>query len=98
VRDNGIGIKPEVLPHLFERFRQGDSSRTRRYGGLGIGLALVKSLVGMQGGSIEASSPGEGQGATFTVRLPLAGSAPPSLPQLTPLWRRDATPTLPQQL
>ena len=98
VRDNGIGIKPEVLPHLFERFRQGDSSRTRRYGGLGIGLALVKSLVGMQGGSIEAYSSGEGQGATFTVRLPLAGSTPPSLPQLTTLWRRDATPTLPQQL
>lgn len=96
VRDNGIGIKPEVLPHLFERFRQGDSSLTRRYGGLGIGLALVKSLVGMQGGSVEAHSPGEGQGATFTVRLPLAGSVPSSLPHLTALWRRNPAPTLPQ--
>jgi signal transduction histidine kinase len=97
VRDTGIGIRPEVLPHLFERFRQGDSSLTRRYGGLGIGLALVKSLVGMQGGSIEARSPGEGQGATFTVRLPPLGSATPSLPQLT-FWRRDPTRTLPQGL
>jgi signal transduction histidine kinase len=97
VRDNGIGIKPEVLPHLFQRFRQGDSSLTRRYGGLGIGLALVKSLVGMQGGSVEARSPGEGQGATFTVSLPLADSAP-ALSHLTTLWRRNPTPTLPQQL
>jgi signal transduction histidine kinase len=98
VRDNGIGIKPEVLPHLFERFRQGDGSLTRRYGGLGIGLALVKSLVGMQGGSIEAYSPGEGQGATFTVRLPLADPATPSFPRLATPRRKDPTPTLPQGL
>ena len=98
VRDNGIGIRPEMLPHLFERFRQGDSSLTRRYGGLGIGLALVKSLVGMQGGSIQAYSRGEGHGATFTVRLPLADSATPSVPQFTPLWRGDPARTLSQQL
>lgn len=98
VRDNGIGIRPEVLPHLFERFRQGDSSLTRRYGGLGIGLALVKSLVVMQGGTIEAYSAGEGQGATFTVRLPLADAATPSLPRPLTFLRREPSRTLPQQL
>ena len=71
VSDTGIGIAPEFLPHLFERFRQGDSSTTRRFGGLGLGLSIVKSLVEMHGGSVSASSEGEGRGTTITVQLPL---------------------------
>jgi signal transduction histidine kinase/CheY-like chemotaxis protein len=72
VSDTGQGIEPEFLPHVFERFRQGDSSIARRFGGLGLGLAIVRQLVEMHGGSVAATSPGENQGATFTVRLPLA--------------------------
>ena len=71
VADTGIGIGPEFLAHVFERFRQGDASTTRRYGGLGLGLAIVKHLVELHGGSILAKSAGEGQGATFVVQLPL---------------------------
>jgi PAS domain S-box-containing protein len=72
ISDTGIGIKAEFLPHLFERFSQQDSSHARVHGGLGIGLALVKHLAELHGGSVRASSPGEGLGATFTVTLPLA--------------------------
>ena len=71
VRDNGIGIKSEFLPHIFERFLQADSSHTRQHGGLGLGLNIVHNLVEMHGGSVEAHSAGENKGATFTVRLPL---------------------------
>ena len=71
VSDTGIGIRPEFLPSLFERFRQADASTTRRYRGLGLGLSLVKQLVDLHGGSISASSPGENQGTTFTLTLPL---------------------------
>ncbi|MGE0132781.1 MAG: PAS domain S-box protein [Blastocatellales bacterium] len=71
VSDTGQGINPEFLPHIFNRFSQSDMSRTRRYGGLGLGLALVKQLVELHGGTIEAASEGEGLGATFTVTLPL---------------------------
>ena len=71
VADTGLGIKPEALPLIFERFQQGDSSRTRAVGGLGLGLSIVKHLVEQHGGTVSAASPGEGQGATFTVRLPL---------------------------
>ena len=71
VSDNGIGIKPEFLPHIFDRFTQADSSITRSHGGLGMGLAIVKSLVELHGGVVSASSPGEGEGAVFTVKLPL---------------------------
>ena len=71
VSDSGIGIKPDFLPHIFERFRQADSSPTRAHGGLGLGLALVKHLVELHGGSAAVDSAGEGRGATFTVRLPI---------------------------
>jgi PAS domain S-box-containing protein len=70
VQDDGIGIKPEFVPHVFERFRQADSSSTRPHGGLGLGLAIVRHLVELHGGSVIAASEGEGKGATFTVRLP----------------------------
>jgi signal transduction histidine kinase/CheY-like chemotaxis protein len=72
VRDTGIGISDAFLPHVFDRFRQADSTSTRAYGGLGLGLALVRHLVELHGGTVEASSRGEGLGATFTVRLPVA--------------------------
>ncbi len=72
VSDTGTGLKPEFLPHVFERFRQADATTTRRYGGLGLGLAIVKHLSEMHGGDVRAASPGENQGATFSVHLPLA--------------------------
>jgi signal transduction histidine kinase/ActR/RegA family two-component response regulator len=71
VRDTGSGIRPEFLPHVFDRFRQGDASTTRRYAGVGLGLAIAKQLVELHGGTIVAHSEGEGRGATFTVHLPL---------------------------
>jgi len=71
VSDTGPGIAPDVLPFIFERFTQADSSSTRAHSGLGLGLALVKHLVELHGGSVDAQSPGEGKGATFVVRLPL---------------------------
>jgi len=70
VSDTGIGIPAHVLPHVFDQFQQADSSITRRYGGLGLGLAIARRLVEMHGGSIEAESAGEQRGATFRVRLP----------------------------
>ena len=72
VSDSGQGIDPRFLPFVFDRFRQADASTTRRHGGLGLGLSIVKSLVEMHQGTVEAQSPGEGQGATFIVCLPLA--------------------------
>jgi PAS domain S-box-containing protein len=75
VADNGVGIGAEVLPHVFEPFRQEDSSSTRAHSGLGLGLALVKHLVELHGGQVGAESPGKGQGATFTVTIPLASAS-----------------------
>lgn len=81
VSDSGMGIAPQVLPLIFDRFRQGDSSSTRTHGGLGLGLAIVRHLTELQGGSVEAHSEGLGQGATFTVRLPVAAVRSPQGPQ-----------------
>jgi hypothetical protein len=71
VTDTGIGISPDFLPYVFERFRQADSSSTRSYSGLGLGLAIVRHLVELHGGTVSVDSPGEGQGTTFIVKLPL---------------------------
>lgn len=72
VIDSGDGISPDFLPHLFERFSQADGSTTRRHGGLGLGLSIVKHLIELQGGSVHAASDGQGQGSTFTIRLPVS--------------------------
>ena len=91
VADNGVGIKKDFLPHVFDRFRQADASTTRRHGGLGLGLAIVKHLVEQHGGTVTVSSAGDMQGASFTVRLPLdtpaatarqEGGAPSASPDL----------------
>jgi PAS domain S-box-containing protein len=71
VKDTGIGIEPRFLPHVFDRFRQADASSTREFGGLGIGLSIVRHIIEMHGGGVSASSPGKGRGATFMIRLPL---------------------------
>jgi CheY-like chemotaxis protein len=78
VRDTGIGIPQHLLPRIFDRFRWGDSAITRRHGGLGLGLAIVRHLVELHGGTVSAESPGEERGAEFTVTLPL--EADPLLP------------------
>ncbi len=81
VIDTGVGIRPEFLPHIFDRFKQADQSITRRVGGLGLGLSIAKHLVELHGGSIRAESGGIGQGTTFTIVLPASGAE-----------RRDARP------
>jgi PAS domain S-box-containing protein len=78
VSDTGQGIPPEFLPFVFDRFRQGDSSTTRKAGGLGLGLSIVKQLVELHGGAVSVASAGEGKGATFKVSLPLAGLESPA--------------------
>lgn len=86
VSDTGIGISPEFLPYVFERFRQAEGATTRSHGGLGLGLAIVRHLVELHGGTIHADSPGEGQGATFTVKFPLTAVRmhPSSRAQISP--------------
>jgi CheY-like chemotaxis protein len=76
VADSGIGIAPDFLPYVFDRFRQQDASITRRHGGLGLGLSIARQLVELHGGTIGVASPGEHGGSTFTVRLPLAAPEP----------------------
>jgi CheY-like chemotaxis protein len=91
VTDTGQGIPADVMPHIFERFRQADSSSQRAHGGLGIGLALVKHLVEVHGGSVHAGSAGAEQGATFTVKLPRMLHAEASADHTLPASRRPQT-------
>jgi signal transduction histidine kinase/CheY-like chemotaxis protein len=88
VEDNGVGIPPEFLPHVFERFRQADAGSTRRHMGLGLGLSIAKHLVELHGGSITSRSPGPGLGATFVVTLPISPLASPSFD-----WPRERATT-----
>jgi PAS domain S-box-containing protein len=87
VRDQGIGIPPDVLPRIFDAFEQGDARITRQFGGLGLGLAISKALVDLHRGSIRAESPGVGQGATFTIELPVAA----------PVTQRPVTAATPEE-
>ncbi|MFN7916574.1 MAG: ATP-binding protein [Vicinamibacterales bacterium] len=77
VADSGVGIAPAFLPHVFERFRQADSSPTREHGGLGLGLAIVRHIIELHGGTVDARSDGPGHGAEFTVRLPARSAVAP---------------------
>lgn len=94
VSDTGIGIRRDVLPFVFDRFRQADTSMTRSQGGLGLGLAIVKHIVALHEGTVDATSPGEGHGATFTVRLPIvekrAGAGHAALPDRVAAASRSA--------
>lgn len=96
VVDNGIGIPADFVPHVFDRFRQADASIHGRYGGLGLGLAIVKHLMELHGGSVSAESPGEGRGATFVLRLPLAAKRPePAAARPAPALQAGAANSLP---
>jgi signal transduction histidine kinase/CheY-like chemotaxis protein len=90
VRDDGKGIEAPLLPHVFERFRQGDSSTKRAHGGLGLGLAIARHLVEAHGGSIEAASAGSGAGSLFTVKLPI-----PALLSIEDILESGSSPLLP---
>ena len=99
VVDSGIGIKPEFLQHVFERFRQADASSTRHHGGLGLGLSIVKSLVELHGGTVQAHSEGEGHGATFSVHLPVtAVQRSSAVPRMHPTSTPTTSAFLPTDL
>jgi CheY-like chemotaxis protein len=93
VRDTGIGMEPHVLPRIFDAFEQGERSITRKFGGLGLGLAISKALIDMQGGRLTADSPGRGHGASFHVSLdvtqPALKRTGPGAPSAGPAERRD---------
>ena len=88
VRDHGIGLPPDALPFVFDRFWQADGSSSRAFGGLGLGLSLVRHIVEAHGGDVSAGSEGLGQGSTFTVRIPISAArpiaAPPQANRITP--------------
>jgi CheY-like chemotaxis protein len=96
VRDNGTGIAPELLPHIFDMFTQADQTLSRSRGGLGIGLTLVRSLVEMHNGWVTASSAGPGLGSEFTIRLPISPEAPAE-PPVDESSGPDAVPRLPRR-
>lgn len=90
ISDTGVGIRRDVLPFVFDRFRQADSSSTRTHGGLGLGLAIVRHIVELHGGGVEAESAGEGRGATFTITFPIAeGRFPPETHHASDTPSRD---------
>jgi len=95
VEDDGVGIPADFVPHVFELFRQRDSSNTRAHGGLGLGLSVVRHLVELHGGTVVAESPGEGRGATFTVRLPLLKAADQTVPRSSAEAPPDVAPPAP---
>jgi CheY-like chemotaxis protein len=91
VRDNGQGISAEFLPHVFERFRQADSSNTRRHGGLGIGLTIVRQIVELHGGNVSVQSDGIGHGSVFSFTLPIAATVQPAIRRDSPTVEADAS-------
>jgi len=91
VTDTGVGIDTAFLPYVFERFRQQDSASTRKHGGLGLGLAIVRHIVELHGGSILALSEGEGRGATFVVTIPAGGEAPASVAEVSEPHKGETT-------
>ena len=98
VTDTGVGIESQFMPYVFDRFRQADSTSTRKYGGLGLGLAIVRHLVEMHGGTVDASSPGIGYGATFKVRFPIASPDILAPPEKRPSGPESKQPTQPNQV